>query len=69
MRSLRVLAQIVIGILSRTRYLHDFRKLAKMKESTKFEIIITQKLFKLQPYGLICMVTLTSALISKKKNF
>ena len=56
----------VIGILSRTRNLHDFPKVATTTESTKFEMIITQKLFKLQPYGLTCVVILTCGLIIKK---
>ena len=59
----RPIFQYVIGILSRTKNLHDFRKLAKMTESTKFEMVITQKLFNLQPYGLTCVVILTCGLI------
>ena len=35
------------------------------QESTKFEMIITQKLFELQPFGLTCVVMLTCELIGK----
>ena len=48
----------VIGILSRTRNLHDLKKFAYTTESAKFEMVITQKLFELQPYGLTCVVIL-----------
>ena len=36
-----------------------------MTESAKFEMVITQKLFKLQPYGLTCVVMLTCGLTGK----
>ena len=42
--------------LSRTKNLHDFRKMATMTESTKFEMVITEKLSRRQPCGLTCVV-------------
>ena len=48
MPNLRVLAQIVFGILIRTN-LHDFRKFAKTTVFAKFEMVITEKLCELQP--------------------
>ena len=56
----------VVGILSRTRNLHNFRKLAKTTESTKFEMVIT--LTELQPYGLTCVVILICGLTGKCLN-
>ena len=35
-----------------------------MAESTKFEMVIAQKLFELQHYGLTCVVVLTCGLIN-----
>ena len=35
-------------------------KFVKMTGSAKFEMVITQTLFELQPYGLTCVVILTS---------
>ena len=55
---------LVIYMLSRTRNLHDFRQIG-MTESTKYEQVITQKQFELQPYGLTCVVILTCGLIGK----
>ena len=65
MPNISALSQIVFEVqyLSRTRNICDFRKLEKMTGSAKFEIIITQKLFELQPYGLTCVVILTCGLI------
>ena len=65
---MRVVVQIVFELLvfiCRTRNLHDFRK-SKSTESAKFEMVTTQKLFELQPYGLICGVISTCGLIVKK---
>ena len=40
-------------------------EVAKTTESAKFEMVITQKLFELQPYGLTRVVMLTCRLTGK----
>ena len=39
--------------------------MAKTTESAKFEMVITQKLFELEPYGLPCVVILICILSGK----
>ena len=63
MSNVRVLAQIAFELLVlRTRNRHDLQTFSKMTLTGKIEMVITQKLFELQPNDLTCVVILTCRL-------